>query len=62
MGLQEISGGVSHTDGQECCAYELGGNSVKVGEDGNQFCVFNNHFGNWEEKPLTYQSKYFKYH
>lgn len=42
MGLQEISSGVSHRDGQECRAYELGGNLVKVGEDGNQFCVFNN--------------------
>ena len=46
-------------DERDICTYELGGNLLKVG---NQFGILNNHFGDWGEKLVTYQSKYFKYH
>lgn len=34
----------------DTCAYQLGGNWTKVAEDGNQFGVLNNSFGDWEKK------------
>lgn len=40
----------------DTCAYQLGGNWTKVAEDGNQFGVLNNSFGDWEKKQTGYLS------